>query len=176
MAKKSTKRAASGGHELESEIEALLTELVRGFASHLYMARQELDQTRAILDDAVVRLMPVFTVFRRGSPDWRTAMQDVQFVEELEQVAAKALPAMQFHDISNQLLAHIQDRFDTFLSELERLSRGLGGVSGTDRAQKMARRLGSMRVTLAENMAALDRRLRKPVARDDMASGEVELF
>ena len=176
MAKKRSRRAAGGRSELEGEIEALLSELVRGFASHLYMARQELDQTRAILDDAVVRLMPVFTVFRRGSPDWRTAMQDGQFVAELEQVASKALPAMQFHDISNQLLAHIQDRFDTFLSELERLSLGLRAATGANKADVMARRLGDMRVTLAENMAALDRRLRKPVARDDMASGEVELF
>jgi Mg2+ and Co2+ transporter CorA len=103
-------------------------------------------------------------------------MQDRQFVAELEQVAGKALPAMQFHDISNQLLAHIQDRFDTFLSELERLSRGLRSATGTSKAKEMARQLGEMRTTLAENMAALDRRLRKPVARDDMASGEVELF
>jgi hypothetical protein len=175
VAKKSNK--ASGGRSaLEGEIEALLIELVQGFASHLYMARQELDQTRAILDDAVVRLMPVFTVFRRGSQDWRTAMQDGTFVAELEQVANKALPAMQFHDISNQLLAHIQDRFDTFLTELERLSRGLRGEVGAFKAREMARRLGDMRATLAENMAALDRRLRKPVAREDMASGEVELF
>lgn len=176
MAKKRSKRAAGTRSALEGEIEALLTELVRGFASHLYMARQELDQTRAILDDAVVRLMPVFTVFRRGSSDWRTAMQDGRFVAVLERVANTALPAMQFHDISNQLLAHIQDRFDTFLAELERLSRGLRDVSEAGKATEMARQLGDMRVTLAENMAALDRRLRKPVARDDMASGEVELF
>ena len=176
VARKGSKRAAGGRSDLEGEIEALLSELVRGFALHLYMARQELDQTRAILDDAVVRLMPVFTVFRRGSPDWRSAMQDGQFVEELERVAAKALPAMQFHDISNQLLAHIQDRFDTFLTELERLSRGLRGVTGANKSREVARQLGDMRATLAENMAALDRRLRKPVARDDMASGEVELF
>jgi hypothetical protein len=103
-------------------------------------------------------------------------MQDGQFVAELEQVSNRALPAMQFHDISNQLLAHIQDRFDTFLSELERLSRGLRYATEASRAKEMARQLGDMRVTLAENLAALDRRLRKPVARDDMASGEVELF
>lgn len=176
MTKKGVKRAADARSGLEGETEALLNELVRGFASHLYMARQELDQTRAILDDAVVRLMPVFTVFRRGSPDWRTAMKDERFVTELERVTNTALPAMQFHDISNQLLAHIQDRFDTFLSELERLSRGLRNASEADRADEMAAQLGDMRVSLAENMAALDRRLRKPVARDDMASGEVELF
>jgi hypothetical protein len=170
------KQATGGRSELEGEVEALLTELVRGFAAHLYMARQELEQTRAILDDAVVRLMPVFTVFRRGAPDWRTAMQDGRFVEELQDVAGKALPAMQFHDISNQLLAHIQDRFDTFLTELEHLSRVMRDVAGAGETGEIARQLAAMREELSQNMAALDRRLRKPVARDNMASGEVELF
>lgn len=174
--KRRSGKAAAGRSKLEGEIESLLSELVRGFAVHLYMARQELDQTRAILDDAVVRLMPVFTVFRRGATDWKAAAQHGRLIAELEDVTGKALPAMQFHDISNQLLAHIQDRFDTFLAELERLSRGLRDASAAVDASAMARELAVMRQTLNENMAALDRRLRKPVARDNMASGEVELF
>ncbi len=173
MTKRGKKAASS---ELEGEIEALLMDLVQGFAAHLYMARQELEQTRAILDDAVTRLMPVFTVFRRGADDPRLLREGGGFGAELEAVTRRALPAMQFHDMSSQLLAHTQVRFDTFLTELERLSLGVRGASSRIGPGEMARLLGEMRSTLNRNMNALDRRLRKPVSRDDMASGEIDMF
>jgi len=120
--------------------------------------------------------MPVFTVFRRGAEDPRLLREGGGFGAELEAVTRRALPAMQFHDMSSQLLAHTQVRFDTFLTELERLSLGVRGASSRIGPGEMARLLGEMRSTLNRNMNALDRRLRKPVSRDDMASGEIDMF
>jgi hypothetical protein len=162
--------------ELDREIKALMLELVRGFAVHMYMARQEVEQTRAILDDAATRLMPVFMVCRQGLKDEGSAASGGRFAARLDEVTRAALPAMQFHDISSQLLAHIRERFDTFLAELERVSRGMGdALDGVDE-RELARKLAGMRTALADNLAALDRRLRKPVDQANMASGEIELF
>jgi len=162
--------------ELDREIKALMLELVRGFAVHMYMARQEVEQTRAILDDAATRLMPVFMVCRQGLKDEGAPASGGQFAAPLDEVTRTALPAMQFHDISSQLLAHIRERFDTFLAELERVSRGMGDTfEGVDEGE-LAGRLAGMRAALADNLAALDRRLRKPVDQANMASGEIELF
>jgi len=162
--------------ELDREIKALMLELVRGFAVHMYMARQEVEQTRAILDDAAARLMPVFMVCRQGLKERGAPAAGGQFADRLDEVTREALPAMQFHDISSQLLAHIRERFDTFLAELERLSRGMGDTfEGVDE-RELARKLAGMRAALADNLAALDRRLRKPVDQANMASGEIELF
>ena len=165
-----------GQGDLEQEIEGLLLELVRGFAAHLYMARQEVEQTRAILDDAAARLMPVFLICRKTAAAEGQAAQGEGMAAELESVTRQALPAMQFHDISSQLLAHIRERFDTFLAELERLSSGIrDGADGVN-TREFARRVSAMRETLAANLAALDGRLRKPVDQESMASGEAELF
>ncbi|MDH4190788.1 MAG: hypothetical protein OEW21_11350 [Betaproteobacteria bacterium] len=153
-----------------------MLELVRGFAVHMYMARQEVEQTRAILDDAATHLMPVFMVCRQGIGGEERHAEEGSFAAQLASVTRTALPAMQFHDISSQLLAHIRERFDTFLAELESLSRGLGdGFEGVDEGE-LARKLAGMRTALASNLAALDRRLRKPVDQANMASGEIELF
>jgi hypothetical protein len=162
--------------ELDREIKALMLELVRGFAVHMYMARQEVEQTRAILDDAAMRLMPVFMVCRQGLKDEKAPGSAGGFAAQLDEVTRSALPAMQFHDISSQLLAHIRERFDTFLAELESLSRGLGDTFDGVDEHELVRKLAGMRAALADNLAALDRRLRKPVDQANMASGEIELF
>ncbi|MBL0125811.1 MAG: hypothetical protein IPP88_25205 [Betaproteobacteria bacterium] len=137
-------------------------ELATRLSSQVNSAHMEIGETRAILKDAIDRLMPAFTAMRA---------QDV--VAVMNPSKREAFAALQFQDISDQLLAHAQTRLASLLNEVNLAVEALqpGGMQD-DATAKLARLVEQAN----DNLAALDISLHKPVDNAHLASGEIELF
>lgn len=140
-------------HELR-----LLTELVR---SQLDAAHAEIGETRAILRDAIERLIPAFTGQRIGAADVHLAIHEAAF------------SALQFQDISDQQLAHAQVRLVALRSQLDCFHATL--TEGTQ-AGLLEPQLLSLVKSASEALSRLDASLVKPVAKPHLGTGDMEIF
>lgn len=150
-----------------------LQELVRRAASQVDSAHSEIGETRAILKDAVEQLMPAFTALR--NTEQADELRDALSVDQIRAVRASgsAFSALQFQDISDQLLAHAQVRLQRLLAEVEGVATALG--SGDAEPSKIDT-LMQMVSTANDNLAALDVSLVKPVGKAHLGTGDMELF
>lgn len=139
-----------------------LHELVTRVASQVDSAHREIGETRAILKDAIDRLMPAFTAMR--SQDTRPVMNPSK---------REAFSALQFQDISDQLLAHAQLRLARLTQEvnlmLTVLEPGQTQIGGAHRLSQLVDRA-------IDNLADLDISLLKPVGKAHLGTGDMELF
>ena len=117
----------------------LADEVGTRFGAQLCAAQLDVGEVRAILRDAIERLL---TVCETASRDGSGAF-------------AAVIPALQFQDISDQLLAHAQTRID-----------GLRDIVAPPRP------LNQMR----EALDRLEAGLAKPVGAPHLDTGDVELF
>ena len=142
-------------------------ELATRLASQVDSAHSEIGETRAILKDAIDRLMPAFTNMRA---------QDK--VPVMNPSKREAFSALQFQDISDQLLAHAQSRLAILLTEVGTLTAALQpctappGNGYADTSAELVRLVEQANDHLAE----LDISLMKPVGNDHLGTGEIELF
>lgn len=149
-----------------------LQELVKRLASQVDSAHSEIGETRAILKDAVEQLMPAFTALRSSE---HTDAIDTRTADSLRATRASgpAFSALQFQDISDQLLAHAQVRLTFLLAEVNDIATALApGASGTVQVDDLMQLV----VTANDNLAALDVTLVKPVGKAHLGTGDMEFF
>ncbi len=156
-----------------------LQELVDRIASQVDSAHREIGETRAILNDAVLRLMPAFTAMRSG--DTQHEALDASSAQSATSALATratraigpAFSALQFQDISDQLLAHAQVRLASLAAELNAIASALApdasGHAATDAFMAIVARAN-------DTLALLDVSLVKPVGKAHLGTGDMELF
>ena len=117
----------------------VLSECIRLVDEQIASSQRELGDVRSILEDAIARL-----IRDRSSAT-----------------------ALQFQDISDQLLAHAGKRLEALRGEMERA-----------RIELEARRLAPVGVahSLYDNLLALSKREARPVHAADLEPGSIELF
>ena len=139
-----------------------LHELVRRLSSQVDAAHHEIGETRAILKDAIDRLMPAFT-----------AMRAVDVMPVMNPSKREAFSALQFQDISDQLLAHAQMRLALLTQQvtlmLSALEPGPAQISNASRLSQLVEQAN-------DNLADLDVSLLKPVGKAHLGTGDMEMF
>ncbi len=139
-----------------------LHELASRLSSQVDSAHSEIGETRDILKDAIDRLMPAFTAMRA---------QDLAPV--MNPSKREAFSALQFQDISDQLLAHAQARLSLLLHEINVLMDAFEpGNAQNDVTQTLSRMVEQAN----DNLADLDVSLLKPVGKAHLGTGDMEMF
>ncbi len=140
---------------------AELRQLTNRVRSQIDAAHAEIGETRAILRDAIERLIPAFTGRNMRPEDVQIAINEAAF------------SALQFQDISDQQLAHAQLRLAALRTQLDSFQQGLGvdAAPAASGAQLLALIAGAN-----QHLAKLDVSLVKPVAKPHLGSGDIELF
>lgn len=137
-------------------------ELASRLFSQVDSAHHEIGETREILKDAIDRLMPAFT-----------AMRAQDSVPVMNPSKREAFSALQFQDISDQLLAHAQARLAQLLQEVDMLAAALApGAQQHDSIE----RLTALVHQANDNLADLDISLLKPVGKAHLGTGDMEMF
>jgi len=137
-------------------------ELATRLSTQVDSAHSEIGETREILKDAIDRLMPAFTAMRA---------QDI--VPVMNPSKREAFSALQFQDISDQLLAHAQARLALLLQEVNLLATALEpGRPQSGAAERLARLVEQAN----DNLADLDVSLLKPVGKAHLGTGDMEMF
>ncbi len=137
-------------------------ELASRLFSQVDSAHHEIGETREILKDAIDRLMPAFT-----------AMRAQDKVPVMNPSKREAFSALQFQDISDQLLAHAQARLGQLLQEVDLLLAAL--QPGANQEGSTAR-LTELVTQANDNLADLDVTLLKPVGKAHLGTGDMEMF
>ena len=159
-----------------------LQELATRLGAQVESARDEIGETRDILKDAIDRLIPSFTAARiRAATDGDAAATDDDAAASSDDAArpnttramGTAFSALQFQDISDQLLAHAQSRLTLLLNEINLMSLALEARNSPDNG---ALTLAQLIDRANDNLADLDVSLQKPVGRAHLGTGEMELF
>jgi hypothetical protein len=139
-----------------------LHELATRLSAQVDSAHAEIGETRDILKDAIDRLMPAFT-----------AMRAQDKVPVMNPSKREAFSALQFQDISDQLLAHAQARLSMLLYEVNLLVAALQSAHPhNDTSQHLSRLVLQANINLAD----LDASLLKPVGKAHLGTGEMEMF
>ena len=137
-------------------------ELATRLSTQVDSAHSEIGETREILKDAIDRLMPAFTAMRA---------QDI--VPVMNPSKREAFSALQFQDISDQLLAHAQARLALLLQEVNLLVAALEpGRPQSGAAERLSRLVEQAN----DNLADLDVSLLKPVGKAHLGTGDMEMF
>ncbi len=162
-----------------------LQELVSRLASHVHAAHDEIGETRAILRDAIERLMPAFTQpgntvktpLNTPSADAQTPNADTaeRINQTRDAATVSAFNALQFQDISDQLLAHAQCRLNALVRELDRIAQSVEPANLIRRDGILLHLLHQVE-QVNDNLAELDISLSKPVSKAHLGIGEMELF
>ena len=162
-----------------------LQELVSRLASHVHAAHDEIGETRAILRDAIERLMPAFTQpgntvktpLNIPSADAQTPNADTaeRINQTRDAATVSAFNALQFQDISDQLLAHAQCRLKALVRELDRIAQSVEPANLIRRDGIVLHLLEQVE-QVNDNLAELDISLSKPVSKAHLGIGEMELF
>ncbi len=139
-----------------------LHELASRLSAQVDSAHSEIGETRDILKDAIDRLMPAFTAMRA---------QDLAPI--MNPSKREAFSALQFQDISDQLLAHAQARLSLLLHEINVLMDAFEPASAQDDATET---LSRMVERANDNLADLDVSLLKPVGKTHLGTGDMEMF
>ena len=168
--------APSAPSALSYASQLVLQELAERLASQVDSAHCEIGETRAILKDAVERLMPAFTAVRSNESNLRISEHvDPSHVRSghADRASGPAFSALQFQDISDQLLAHAQLRLASLLAEVNDIAAALApSPSGHLEADALMR----MIATANDNLATLDVSLVKPVGKAHLGTGDIDLF
>lgn len=105
-----------------------------------------------------------------------TIAQDALELERInskvEQNVAVAVSTLQFQDMSSQLIGHAQLR----LSSLQEIANQLSVGAESDSREGYLQQLASYKETLHEHVVSLDDKKTNPVAQDNFATGDIELF
>jgi DNA repair exonuclease SbcCD ATPase subunit len=139
----------------------VLQELAERLSAQIDSANTEIDETRAILKDAIDRLMPAFCA--------------AQGIDGPAALREKAFSALQFQDISDQQLAHAQTRLAALQKEIDALTAALTPAPRHEISQWTEHVL-SLVEAANDNLAELDLSLNKPVANAHLGTGDMELF
>ena len=139
-----------------------LHELASRLSSQVDSAHSEIGETREILKDAIDRLMPAFT-----------AMRALDVAPVMNPSKREAFSALQFQDISDQLLAHAQTRLALLLHEVNLL---LTALEPGGQQNGAGEKLSQLVEQANDNLADLDVSLLKPVGKAHLGTGDMEMF
>jgi len=158
----------------QSQIEQHLDEL----AAETRSARAELEQLKELLSDAILRLVTSFSALYGLAERGQATAPEGGINADFAQQVNKAVTALQFQDMANQLVGHI----DTRVAAIEQLtgsSAKAPTLAPVLRAQHMPQheqRHAALDELGAAVIAAHGRRRDSPVAQARAAQGSAELF
>jgi len=138
-----------------------LRELTERVRSQIDAAHSEIGETRAILRDAIERLIPAFTARRVEATDMRHVIHEAAF------------SALQFQDISDQQLAHAQARLVALRTQFDSILTTFGNGASSAATQQQ---LLALVMDANEQLAKLDASHLKPVAKPHLGTGDMEIF
>ena len=152
-----------------------IQELAERLLSQVDSAHREIGETRAILQDAVERLMPAFTAIRGSEPRASMTEQSIDTARSARAVRAigPAFSALQFQDISDQLLAHAQVRLASAMAELGGIVAVLSSYpSGHPPSDALLRMVAGAN----DKLTKLDISMVKPVGKAHLGTGDIDIF
>ncbi len=91
---------------------------------------------------------------------------------KVEQNVAAAVSTLQFQDMSSQLLAHAQMRLAALQEVANEMRKGTDRPNRTEYLEQIA----AYNRSLHEHVVSLDEKKSNPVAQDNFATGDIELF
>jgi hypothetical protein len=159
----------------EQDLFVLFTNLINSIDLHVVGVSSDLQQTGAILDDAIIKLSESFHGIHQ-SLDCRHDTDMNQQQELLMQHLQQALISLQFHDITTQLLQRATMRLEgvnKILLAVEAIKSPFNEESKTD---EFLLRVKEVDKTLMQLNGNLDNLLVKSLPQQDMNSGDVQLF
>lgn len=175
------KRQESGVHELGR----LLTDASAEGIAHLEEVRADLAQTRLLLGEAIARLSDGFgalhaavAVQRRVAEQWRQQAPGDDGQEQLRAAAAAIdmhvqamMTALQFEDMTSQLIAQAGRRIAGLLGILAGVGDGAQGMANGDLT-----RFETLRAAMAAQSREPDGLLARSVDQRHLESGDITLF
>jgi hypothetical protein len=127
--------------------------------TQLDSSQREIADVRSILVDAVARLI------RDGFGRTECRLPE-------SAIGAESVTALQFQDLSDQLLAHASTRLDALRVEVRRIRCELEARQVTDDARNWQ----SFAMSAQRNLATFAERRMRPVAAAHLEPGSIELF
>jgi hypothetical protein len=167
------------------ELGRLLTEVsVEGIA-HLEEVQADLTQTRLLLGEAIARLSGGFSALHAAVSAQRAAAEQLQQAAgagdgqaQLHEAAAAIdthvqamVTALQFEDMTSQLIAHAGRRITGLQGILAGVGDGAQGLAAGDLTQ-----LDTLRAAMAAQSRELDGSLARSVDQRHLESGDITLF
>ena len=166
------------------ELGRLLTDVSAEGMSHLEEVQADLAQTRLLLAEAIERLSAGFNALHSAvaaQSDAALALQpgagaaDCAHLQaagaDIEQQLRTMVTALQFEDMTSQLIAHAARRISGLRSILADMVDGARELAAGDLAQ-----MERLRATLAAQSRELDGQLLRSVDQHHMESGDITLF
>lgn len=138
--------------------------------THVVTAMADLRQISLILDEAVITLNNSFFSIHDGLEAYRDSCDDL-VVDQVTPSMNKAVTALQFHDLTSQLLSRVVNRLD-----------GLRDIVGytqhltSDKSENIAERLTRLDRRMLELSDVLHNKFSQSLNQQHMESGDVELF
>lgn len=169
------------------ELGRLLTDVSAEGIAHLEEVQADLAQTRVLLAEAIARLSDGFGALHAAVSVQRVAAEELQRhaddssgagQEQLRDAAAAIdrqvqamVTALQFEDMTSQLIAHAGRRIAGLLGILAGVGDGAQGLATGDLTQ-----LDQLRAAMAAQSRELDGMLSRSVDQRHMESGDITLF
>lgn len=168
------------------ELGQLLTDVSAEGIAHLEEVQADLAQTRLLLGEAIARLSDGFGALHAAVSVQRAAAEQLQQQadgaddgqEQLRSAAAAIdthvqamVTALQFEDMTSQLIAQAGRRIAGLLGILSGVGDGAQGLAAGDLSQ-----LDNLRAALAAQSRQLDGLLARSVDQRHLESGDITLF
>lgn len=166
------------------ELGRLLTDVSAEGMSHLEQVQADLAQTRLLLTEAIERLSAGFSALHTAVAAQGDAAQALQHGAgaadcarlhaagaDIEQQVRAMVTALQFEDMTSQLIAHAGRRVAGLRSILADMVDAARELAAGDLAQ-----MERLRATLAMQSRELDGQLMRSVDQRHMESGDITLF
>jgi len=166
------------------ELGRLLTDVSAEGMSHLEEVEADLAQTRLLLTEAIERLSAGFSALHSAVAAQSDAAQALQHGvteagcarlhaagADIEQHVRAMVTALQFEDMTSQLIAHAGRRVAGLRSILAGMVDGARELAAGDLAH-----MERLRATLATQSRELDGQLMRSVDQHRMESGDITLF
>ncbi|WP_089398947.1 hypothetical protein [Noviherbaspirillum humi] len=176
---------------LGPEVSHLLSNLSDHGTQHLGEVRNDLVQADVLISEAIEKLGHSFQAIHDAvaaqqeiiealAADAALAPQLASRLAALKADVARevgaAVTAMQFQDMTSQLIARAVQRVDGIAGLLDSAGAGSAALAQEERAEPISARLHEMNLALESQSARLDGMLLKSVRQTHLESGDVELF
>lgn len=158
---------------------------------HLLEIETDLVQTNYLLSGAIEKLSASFMAIHATASAQQQAMQallasadpsadmpnqPVDYHLQMREEVNAAITALQFQDMTSQLIARALDHVGSLKASLEVLGAQNNEQRLQDDTTTVARLMQALQQHFVPDQATLSPRLRKSVAQRDMDSGAIELF
>lgn len=172
-------------------LKQLLTGVSGHGNQHLSEVEADLQQTALLLSEAIETLSASFNAIHAAVAAQQLALDELlaaqgvqaeaaqplrQLREEIGEQVGTAITAMQFQDMTSQLIGRMLKRIDGLRDLLAPLENGQTTMPHADEHEALSLLLHNMHERVRDKSQALNGGLRQSVKQQHMASGDVELF